>query len=249
MKKLSRTSSLVVAIAVTAILLSASIASAVIIPAGLNPGDTYHLVFVTDGTRDATSSDIEDYNDFVQGEAALNPVMTGTDLGVQYHAIASTQAVNALSNAPISGAVYLLDGTTLIATSSADMWDGMPPPARINTNQYGDPAYSGGAVWTGTDYDGTGGLDILATVFSLGSYTGVGLIGDWSQPYHPALNNETAWINVANDEDFTVSLPFYAMSEALIVPPAVPEPTTFSLGIFAAGGLFGFLWRRRRITR
>ena len=30
-------------------------AQAVTVPAGLNPGDTYQLVFVTDGTIDATS--------------------------------------------------------------------------------------------------------------------------------------------------------------------------------------------------
>lgn len=90
-------------IAVAAILLSASITSAeIIIPAGLNPGDTYHLVFVTDGTRDAMSINIEDYNDFVQAEAALNPAITGTDIGVQYHAIASTATVDASDNALVS---------------------------------------------------------------------------------------------------------------------------------------------------
>jgi hypothetical protein len=44
-------------------LLSAGAASADIItqPVGLNPGDEYHLAFVTSGTRDATSTDIADY--------------------------------------------------------------------------------------------------------------------------------------------------------------------------------------------
>jgi len=33
-------------------------AALVVVPTGLNPGDQYRLVFVTDGTRDATSTNI-----------------------------------------------------------------------------------------------------------------------------------------------------------------------------------------------
>jgi hypothetical protein len=39
-------------------------------PAGLNPGDTFRFVFVTTGTIDAISSDIEVYNRFVNTQAA-----------------------------------------------------------------------------------------------------------------------------------------------------------------------------------
>lgn len=37
----------------------------VYVPPSLNPGDTYHLAFVTRDTRDALSSAIADYNAFV----------------------------------------------------------------------------------------------------------------------------------------------------------------------------------------
>ena len=33
-------------------------------PAGLNPGDQFRFVFVTDGIRDATSTNIADYDSF-----------------------------------------------------------------------------------------------------------------------------------------------------------------------------------------
>ena len=56
----------------------------------LNPGDTYHLVFVTEGTRDATSTDIADYNAFVKAEAE-RPGATTENLGINWFAIGSTQ--------------------------------------------------------------------------------------------------------------------------------------------------------------
>jgi hypothetical protein len=39
-------------------------------PTGLMPGDHFRFVFVTDGTRDVTSSNIADYNNFVNSQAA-----------------------------------------------------------------------------------------------------------------------------------------------------------------------------------
>ncbi len=44
----------------------------VTVPTDLNPGDQYRLVFVTNGTRDAQSTDIADYNTFVTTEANLS---------------------------------------------------------------------------------------------------------------------------------------------------------------------------------
>ena len=38
-------------------------------PAGLNPGDQFRFGFVTDGSRDATSTNIADYDSFVNAEA------------------------------------------------------------------------------------------------------------------------------------------------------------------------------------
>ena len=41
-----------------------------LIPAGLGPGDQFRLLFVSSTTRDATSSDIADYDAHVQSAAA-----------------------------------------------------------------------------------------------------------------------------------------------------------------------------------
>ena len=54
----------------------------------------YHLVLVTEGTRDATSSDIADYNAFVQAEAERDGAVT-QNFGIDWFVIASTATVHA----------------------------------------------------------------------------------------------------------------------------------------------------------
>ena len=66
----------------------------VLVPDGLQPGDMYHLVFVTEGTRDATSIDIADYNAFVQAEAERSEATT-ENFGIDWFAIGSTAMVDA----------------------------------------------------------------------------------------------------------------------------------------------------------
>ncbi|MGD9854302.1 MAG: hypothetical protein AB7U20_05060 [Planctomycetaceae bacterium] len=62
----------------------------------LDPGDTYRFLFVTKATITAESADIDDYNDFVNAQAALNPAFPPTT----WRAIVSTSTVNAIDNAP-----------------------------------------------------------------------------------------------------------------------------------------------------
>jgi hypothetical protein len=42
-------------------------------PAGLDPGDQFRFVFVTDGSRNATSTNIADYDSFVNAQAGGAP--------------------------------------------------------------------------------------------------------------------------------------------------------------------------------
>ncbi len=129
------------------------------IPSGLNPGtgqlwkvgDIYHLAFVTSTTRNATDTSIATYNTFVNTAAGLS---TLTDINhIPWSVIGSSQneAVTAPArvNAPVSGPVYLVDGTTLVATGYADMWDGALAHG-IDKDQNGAAVAAGTAVWTGT---------------------------------------------------------------------------------------------------
>ena len=94
------------------VVFSSSLANGeVYVPPGLSPGDRYHLAFLTAGSTDATSSNIADYNAFVQGEAAQNPSLTGTDDGVSWYAIGSTPSVHARDNALVAAPVYRAGAT------------------------------------------------------------------------------------------------------------------------------------------
>jgi hypothetical protein len=108
-------------IAATALLLGATgdgLAQPTTVPSGLSPGDKYRLAFVTSTTRDATSSDIADYNAFVT--AVANTVPALTELGTTWTAIGSTAAVDARDNTNTNPGnaegvpIYLLDGTLLV---------------------------------------------------------------------------------------------------------------------------------------
>ncbi len=59
----------------------------VVVPDDLLPGEPFHLAFVTADARDATSSNIMVYNDFVTAQAAQSPTKTG---GGNWNVIGST---------------------------------------------------------------------------------------------------------------------------------------------------------------
>ena len=99
-----------------------SLAVPITVPTDLNPGDPYVLAFVSSTVRDGTSSNIGDYNNFVQGLADTAGI--GQAQGLTWKAIASTATVDARDNVGNFGnvPVYLLDGTTVIADSFSDLW-------------------------------------------------------------------------------------------------------------------------------
>ncbi len=199
----------------------------VFVPAGLNPGDEYQLVFVTSGVIGATSPDIAVYNDFVNAQAALNPSLTGTDMGVTYSAIASTPFDAANVNALVEAPVYLLD-SSLVANGFADLWDGtiMNP---IGLTQFAT-AQPPGLVWTGSLTTGEAFVDL-----ELGSALGRAIVGFNSQ-------TDGSWIQSTNFDSFPAEHSIYALSETLTV--GVPEPSSFVA--FVGMGLIGVCRRRSR---
>ena len=209
---------------VMSIVLVASPVHAVVIPVGLNPGDPYHLVFVTRGFRDAASSDIADYNTFVNTEAALNPSLTGTDVGVQWFAIASTGAVDARDNAVVSAPVYQIDGSIKVADGSGDMWDGSIDN-RISLDQFEMTLF--GLPWTGS---GTTGVE-----------SPLGALGDPNARTGDTGEFTTDWISDSTLPT-TELLPLYALSEQF----TAPEPATFALAVLGLLGLLAYASRRRR---
>jgi hypothetical protein len=232
------------------LLIGVSSAQAVFVPVGLQPGDSYHLLFVTRDSRNASAAFITSYNNFVQEQAELNPSLTGTDQGITYNAVASALrldaddilvGVSARDNALVEAPVYLTDGT-LIADGFDDLWntaniDNKLLPAPINVTQFGVvDTTSSLTVATGTNFDGTysndplGNIDLINEESKLGNglVQGPQWIDDVSGPNGPLIDYR-----------------FYAMSEKITVPAVVPIPA--AVWLFGSGllGLVGVARRRK----
>ena len=115
---------LIVALGVTAPVLLAGNVLAATLP-NLTPGSQFRYVFVTSGTRNATSTNIADYNTFVNNAASTGS-STSTIPGA-WTVIGSTATVNARDNTATTGTggvpIYRLDGA-LVANNYSDLWDG-----------------------------------------------------------------------------------------------------------------------------
>jgi hypothetical protein len=120
----------------------------------LAPGSKYRVAFVTSGTRDATSTDINDYDQFVQSAADTGAVTQ--PLALNWQAMGSTATIAARDhlNAPQTdtGTVVIFNtiGQT-IADSYADLWDGVIS-APIKYTEAGSAISN--SVWTGSNLFG-----------------------------------------------------------------------------------------------
>jgi len=213
------------------LLMSGSILSAAVItvPPGLAPGSNYRLVFVTSGSRDATSSNILDYDQFVTDQANLNPVLAG--LGTTWKVIGSTATVDASDHlTPVGGLIYRLDGV-LVANPALYIGTLSVP---INLDQFG--VLTAEHVWTGSS-----NLNLRKTLYPLGPEVTIGTTmgrSDFSDAF---------WLTWAPGTQ-TVSNRFYGIS-GLLVTAEVPEPATLTLSTAALPGLIWCARRRRRRER
>ncbi len=234
-----------VLLALTIISASASVATAgIIIPPGLNPGDQFHLAFVTkNDIANALSSDIDFYNDFVQAEADAGSV-TGS-LGLTWKALASTDTVAARDNAPVSAPVFLVDFTTRIATGFADLWDGSIEN-ELNVDQDGverlHTATSTITIWTGSFANGLPYITVSAhrtlgsPLVYVGSTIRTGPRWMEEEPFSPTQNDHG----------------LFALSEPITVPGNAPVPEPASVIVWLSLAMVGVVSanaRRKRRSR
>lgn len=227
----------------------------VIPPISLAPGSQYQLIFVTAGTRDATSGHIADYNAFVSAEAALSPSLPTTN----WRAVASTAArnedgtfdeiTNAVNNAPWHGLpVYNTQGVLVRSADYSIYPDGLPDftyqlLSPVGFDQFGLP------ITPNTLAGLNGRFTFPYTEITLvwtGAFNwplGYGQYPAWGvaelSPF-PNDRSTSGWYWYCVDSvvsqsyldspvyvPITNRYPLYALSDPITVP--VPEPSTMTL--------------------
>jgi hypothetical protein len=204
---------------------TAVMGQATFLPSDLNPGDPYHVAFVTFSGGDALSPDIADYNAFVTTQAEFTGAET-ENWGVNWYAIASTATVDARDNIPVSTApVYLLSDVR-VADNATDLWDGDIQDL-LSVNQNGD-FDSSQNVWTGTQSDGTAFLtQQLGTASPRIGFSGV---------------TNSGWVSFGQSGGPSTLRAFYGVSDVLFVP----EPSSLGLLLLGLAALYGAGRRQRR---
>ena len=208
-----------------------------LIPSGLEPGDKFRLIFVTSSGRKADSSDIGDYNTFVQGQARGGHSAIRA-FGSQFRVVGSTSADDARDNTSTTYTsadkgvpIYWLGGNK-VADQYEDFYDGSWSNEGSWKNQGGNSSVSwlpGGAseriVWTGSNQNGT-----KKSGNSFGSDdVEQGRLNDSS---HTPLSGRTG--RGANNNG-----PFYALSPVFTVKVTV-DPTGVSIGSTPADSAAGY---------
>ncbi len=209
------------------------------LPTDLVPFDQYRLVFVTDGSRNATNTSASFYNDIVSTEAAN--VTELNSLGTTWTAIVSTvddgDAITNTNTDPSPAGntgvpIYLVGSTddgvnpVRIADHYDHLWTANTTSlfAAINRTSLGGLKL--GDVWTGTAVNGRSAAPL----------------GSSNVRHGDSAFTDTNWVNQSTAGSNNAKS-FYAISDVLTV---VPEPS--SLHLFAGVGILTIscVWIRRR---
>lgn len=195
--------------------------AALVVPGGLNPGDKYHVIFVTSNVRDAFPGNISNYDSFVQSTADA----AGIGGSITWRAVGSTDdGTNAIShvgalfsdtsNIPI----YNQNGD-LVSASFNGLWDGGLDSA-VGYDQNGSPTST--SVWTGTN----------STGFGDGGFR----LGSSSASFGNSTATSASWINLSTNNNSNF-LSLYAMSQELTAVPVPAAAWLFGSGLLGIVGV------------
>ena len=214
-------------------------AGAITTPPGVWGGQQFRILFVTPNKTNATSSDITDYDAFVNSEAAG---ATYKGVTIEWFALASTNTVNARDHVGQTGtAVYLADGTKVAdsdTTAVGGLWNVDPLSARPDQDLDGN-SYAG-LVWTGssgigTTYETTP-VPGTPVKWGLGSAGWTGNPDKSETGIIPGTVAGYDWISIpAGVKPNTDLYQVYGISEVLT---AIPEPSSFlmsGIGMLVVG--------------
>lgn len=227
--------SLIVATALLTILANNRVEAAIIIstPAGLQVGQTFRILFVTDGLIAATSASTSTYNTFVNADATTEAGAGGVTYNgasVSFDAIVSTATENATQNIGNYGSsVFLASGTPIASTDgSTGLWSGaLLNPPKLDLQGLSPPGST--FVWTGTGSNGSG---------VAGNTLGT------ASPEEGFDSSRTAtWVKFTTTSQSSTEH-IYGISAPLTVT-AVPEQPAFVLLSVVGFGVLGVFVRRR----
>ena len=194
-------------------------------PTGLAVGARFRLLFLSSTKRDALSTDIADYNTFVQDRAAAGHADIQAYSG-GFGVIGCTSAVDARDNTSTTGTgvpIYWLDGTK-VADDYADFYDGSWDDEINDKNESGtdahDTSQEANYPFTGCKNDGTESFAGAERPRSLGAALGFVRIGRPNSSEGPIDGNDVA--------DTDATRPMYGLSAVFEVSsspstnPSVP---------------------------
>ena len=169
-------------------------------PAALAAGGQFRLLFLSSTKRDALSSDIADYNTFVQDRAAAGHADIRA-YSAGFGAIGCTGAVDARDNTRTTGTgvpIYWLDGTK-VADDYTDFYDGSWDDEVNDKNESGtdahDTSQAANYPFTGCKNDGTEEFAGATDPRGLGATTGfvrTGRLNSSGTLQDPIDGNDTA---------------------------------------------------------
>ena len=196
-------------------------------PTGLTVGDQFRLLFLSSTKRDATATDIADYNTFVQARAAAGHVAIQA-YSAGFRAVGCTSAVDARDNTSTTYTstdkgvpIYWLDGAKA-ADNYEDFYDGSWDDVVNSKNESGtaglDTSDSINSPWTGCEHDGTEAIGVLLSR-ALGAAFGVVRVGrpKSSPPTNGPLSSNQL-------QPSSATLPMYGLSAVFEVAVAANTP-------------------------
>ena len=198
-----------------------------LIPSGLAAGDKFRLLFLTASGHSPTSTDIADYNTYVQGRAAAGHADI-QDYSSWFRILGSTADTDARDNtgttytATEKGVpIYWLNGDK-VADEYEDFYDGSW--ANEANPRGGDGAtITGDRVWTGSKSDGTEADSSTEAGSTSSESRALG-----TNPARAGRLNHSSSGPLDASEAFTTdtSYPYYALSGVLVVGEAVNSLAT-----------------------
>ncbi len=227
-----------------------------LIPSGFGPGESFRLLFATAPTP-ATSSDINTYNSFVQGQAAGSSAIAGVrGLSAEFRAVISTRGVDARDNtgtAPANGSsytsgegvpIYWVESPTVdekVADDYPDFYDdswdfnNSDGDAVHGRNRDGNHLGSRRYVWTGSNADGTKhAIGYIAGIRDVR----VGHIDGPSSPDRKWSPLSVGFLRATASE----TKPIYALSPVLTVEDKVRPARPTNLQTYLSDGAVFLSW-------